>query len=149
MRSDIAIFHPFHNYDIICSSNTSFLKDVLFVDSGDPWKPRSETLSKVMKMLESVHKVLKPEGAFISISFGQVISSVAHSIAFVHFLFFIFCHVSRICSTLQPHFRRPLFESPGFTWTLEWSTFGEAFHYFFYILKKVFNSFMFGNAINI
>lgn len=48
------------------------MKDVLFVDSGDPWKPHPETVSKVMKMLEGVHRVLKPEGIFISISFGQV-----------------------------------------------------------------------------
>ncbi|XP_042377490.1 EEF1A lysine methyltransferase 4-like isoform X2 [Zingiber officinale] len=36
----------------------------------------------------------------------------------------------------KPHFRRPLFERAGFTWSVEWKTFGEGFHYFFYILKK-------------
>jgi EEF1A lysine methyltransferase 4 len=48
------------------------LKDVLFVDSGDPWDPNPENVSKVMKMLEGIHKVLKPDGVYISISFGQV-----------------------------------------------------------------------------
>ncbi|PKU68085.1 hypothetical protein MA16_Dca024373 [Dendrobium catenatum] len=80
--------------------------DVLYVDSGDPWNPRLETVSKVMKVLQGVHKVLKPDGVFISISFGQ------------------------------PHFRRELFEAPCFTWSVEWKTFGEEFHYFFYTLKK-------------
>ncbi|WOK92241.1 hypothetical protein Cni_G00932 [Canna indica] len=91
------------SFDVVIEKGTM---DVLFVDSGDPWRPRPATVNKVMKMLEGVHKVLKPEGIFISISFGQ------------------------------PHFRRPLFESPGFTWSMEWNTFGEGFHYFFYILKK-------------
>lgn len=41
------------------------------------------------------------------------------------------------CFLLQPHFRCPLFEAPHFTWSVEWHTFGDAFHYFFYTLKKV------------
>lgn len=57
-------------------------------------------------MLQGVHRVLKPNGIFISITFGQ------------------------------PHFRRPLFDAPEFTWSIEWSTFGDGFHYFFYILRK-------------
>lgn len=48
------------------------MKDVLFVDSGDPWNPEPATVSKVMAMLEGVHRVLKPNGIFISITFGQV-----------------------------------------------------------------------------
>lgn len=51
----------------------SNLKDVLFVDSGDPWNPRPETVNKVMSMLQQVHRVLKPDGIFISITFGQVL----------------------------------------------------------------------------
>lgn len=96
---------PFSNevFDVIIEKGTM---DVLFVDSGDPWNPQPETVTKVMAMLEGVHRVLKPNGIFISISFGQ------------------------------PHFRRPLFDAPEFTWSVEWSTFGDAFHYFFYVLKK-------------
>lgn len=48
------------------------LKDVLFVDSGDPWNPHPATVDKVMAMLKEVHRVLKPDGIFISITFGQV-----------------------------------------------------------------------------
>ncbi|KAG2705573.1 hypothetical protein I3843_05G053200 [Carya illinoinensis] len=80
--------------------------DVLFVDSRDPWNPPPATVTKVMATLKGVHRVLKPDGIFISISFGQ------------------------------PHFRRPLFDAPEFTWSVEWSTFGDGFHYFFYVLKK-------------
>lgn len=43
------------------------------MDSGDPWNPRPATVTKVMKMLEGIHRVLKPDGVYISISFGQVI----------------------------------------------------------------------------
>ncbi|KAI3769810.1 hypothetical protein L6452_00923 [Arctium lappa] len=80
--------------------------DVLFVDSGDPWNPRPEAVNRAMAMLQGVHRVLKPHGIFISIAFGQ------------------------------PHFRRPLFSAPEFTWSVEYATFGDGFHYFFYILRK-------------
>ncbi|OVA18627.1 Methyltransferase domain [Macleaya cordata] len=91
------------SFDVVIEKGTM---DVLFVNSGDPWNPRPETVNKAMAMLQGVHRVLKPDGVFISISFGQ------------------------------PHFRRPLFEAPEFTWSIEWNTFGDGFHYFFYILKK-------------
>jgi ubiquinone/menaquinone biosynthesis C-methylase UbiE len=42
------------------------------VDSGDPWNPNPTTVNNVMKMLECIHRVLKPEGIFVSITFGQV-----------------------------------------------------------------------------
>jgi EEF1A lysine methyltransferase 4 len=45
---------------------------VLFVDSGDPWDPNPTTVENVMKMLNGIHRVLKPEGIFVSIAFGQV-----------------------------------------------------------------------------
>ena len=38
---------------------------------------------------------------------------------------------------LQPHFRHPLFETFEFTWSMQWCTFGDGFHYFLYTLKKV------------
>ncbi|KAF8410622.1 hypothetical protein HHK36_003154 [Tetracentron sinense] len=96
---------PFGNecFDVVIEKGTM---DVLFVDSGDPWNPQPATVTKVMTMLEGVHRVLKPDGIFISISFGQ------------------------------PHFRRPLFEAPQFTWSVGWNTFGDGFHYFFYVLNK-------------
>ncbi|KAJ4716448.1 methyltransferase-like protein 13 [Melia azedarach] len=90
-------------FDVVIEKGTM---EVLFVNSGDPWNPRPETVSKVMAMLEGVHRVLKPDGIFLSISFGQ------------------------------PHFRRPIFNAPQFSWSVEWITFGDGFHYFFYILRK-------------
>lgn len=96
---------PFTNecFDVVIEKGTM---DVLFVDSGDPWNLEAATVSKVMAMLENIHRVLKPDGIFISITFGQ------------------------------PHFRRPFFQNTKFTWSMEWSTFGDGFHYFFYILRK-------------
>lgn len=91
------------SFDAVIEKGTM---EVLFVDSGDPWNPRPATVTKVMQMLKGVHRVLKPDGVFISISFGQ------------------------------PHFRRPFFDAPEFTWSLEWNTFGDGFHYFVYVLKK-------------
>ncbi|KAI5418406.1 hypothetical protein KIW84_042878 [Lathyrus oleraceus] len=90
-------------FDLVIEKGTM---DVLFVDSGDPWNPKPETMSKVMSTLKGVHRVLKEDGIFISITFGQ------------------------------PHFRRPIFNAPDFTWSVEWTTFGETFHYFVYVLKK-------------
>uniref|UniRef100_A0A7N0T116 EEF1A lysine methyltransferase 4 n=1 Tax=Kalanchoe fedtschenkoi TaxID=63787 RepID=A0A7N0T116_KALFE len=96
---------PFTNqsFDVVIEKGTM---DVLFVDCGDPWNPNPETVTKVTAMLQNVHRVLKPDGIFISITFGQ------------------------------PHFRRPFFSAPEFTWSVEWRTFGETFHYFVYVLKK-------------
>ncbi|KAG4385194.1 hypothetical protein GLYMA_12G046300v4 [Glycine max] len=59
-----------------------------------------------MATLKGVHGVLKAGGTFISVTFGQ------------------------------PHFRRPIFNAPDFSWSVEWTTFGETFHYFVYVLKK-------------
>ncbi|XP_047311161.1 EEF1A lysine methyltransferase 4 [Impatiens glandulifera] len=91
------------SFDVVIEKGTM---DVLFVDSGDPWNPRPATVKKVMEMLRGIHRVLKPDGIFISITFGQ------------------------------PHFRRPLFNAREFTWSIDFETFGDGFHYFFYILKK-------------
>lgn len=55
------------------------------MDSGDPWNPRPETVNKVMAMLEDAHRVLKPDGIFISISFGQV-----YELIYSFFFFFSF-----------------------------------------------------------
>ncbi|KAF3786603.1 Methyltransferase-like protein 13 [Nymphaea thermarum] len=92
------------SFDVVIDKGTM---DVLFVDSGDPWNPSPSTVEKVIAMLKCVHRVLRQDGTYISISFGQ------------------------------PHFRRPLFEMEEFTWSIEWETFGDGFHYFFYTLKKI------------
>ncbi|XP_057451119.1 uncharacterized protein LOC130743031 [Lotus japonicus] len=90
-------------FDLVIEKGTM---DVLFVDSGDPWNPKPETISKVMATLKGVHRVLKANGTFISITFGQ------------------------------PHFRRPIFNAADFSWSVEYTSFGETFHYFVYVLKK-------------
>lgn len=43
------------------------------MDSGSPLNPNRTTVDNVMKMLEGIHKALRPEGIFVSITFGQVI----------------------------------------------------------------------------
>jgi len=63
---------PFHLLPLLINVKLFYLKDVLLVDSGDPWNPKPEAVNKVNTMLQGVHRVLKPEGIFISISFGQV-----------------------------------------------------------------------------
>lgn len=119
--------------EVTYTYNFLVLKEVLFVNSGDPWNPRPETVSKVMAMLEGVHRVLKPDGIFLSISFGQVTQIKTYDFS---------CNICGIILAwdlylLQPHFRRPIFNAPQFSWSVEWITFGDGFHYFFYILRKV------------
>ena len=46
------------------------------MDSGDPWNPNPTTVDNVMKMLEGIHKVLKPDGIFVSVTFGQVLGII-------------------------------------------------------------------------
>ncbi|EFJ06065.1 hypothetical protein SELMODRAFT_136061, partial [Selaginella moellendorffii] len=45
--------------------------------------------------------------------------------------------VHRVLGANGPHFRRPFFEASGFEWSMEYSTFGDSFHYYFYTLRKV------------
>ncbi|KAI5057094.1 hypothetical protein GOP47_0027109 [Adiantum capillus-veneris] len=92
-----------NSFDVVIEKGTM---DVLFVNSGDPWNPNLETKKSVALMLESVHRVLSPNGLFISISFTQ------------------------------PHFRRLVFESDRYSWSMNWATFGDTFHYFVYTLRK-------------
>lgn len=46
--------------------------DVLFVDSDSQWEPSEPVVARVRSMLTSVHRVLAPQGLFVSITFGQV-----------------------------------------------------------------------------
>ncbi|KAK1648765.1 hypothetical protein QYE76_066570 [Lolium multiflorum] len=97
---------PFESesFDLVIEKGTM---DALSVDIDDQWNPNPTTVDNIMKMLEGIHKVLKPGDIFVSITFGQ------------------------------PHFRPSIFEAPGFSHGLsEWSTFGDGFHYFFYTLQK-------------
>uniref|UniRef100_A0A453B4B2 Methyltransferase domain-containing protein n=1 Tax=Aegilops tauschii subsp. strangulata TaxID=200361 RepID=A0A453B4B2_AEGTS len=89
---------PFESesFDLVIEKGTM---DVLFVDSGDPWNPNPTTVDNVTKMLEGIHKVLKPGGKFVSITFGQVweiqlsesLSCPSFAIAFVFQTCFFAC----------------------------------------------------------
>lgn len=64
--------------------------DVLEVDGGkDPWHPNPKTLERMHAWLAEAHRVLSDQGVLVSISFAQ------------------------------PHFRRLLFDSQGYTWIVE------------------------------
>ncbi|GJP48871.1 hypothetical protein CLOM_g8145 [Closterium sp. NIES-68] len=80
--------------------------DVLFVDSESPWHVPPAIVRRVRTALTEAHRVLTPHGRLLSITFGQ------------------------------PHFRRPLYEAPHLTWTLQHTTFGDSFHYFLLHLAK-------------
>jgi hypothetical protein len=43
------------------------------VDIGDPWNPNPTTVDNIMKMLEGIHNVFKPDGIAISITFEHAI----------------------------------------------------------------------------
>ena len=36
----------------------------------------------------------------------------------------------------QPHFRKPVYAKTKYDWSIEQHTFGETFHFFFYIMRK-------------
>lgn len=46
------------------------------------------------------------------------------------------CGVFLSVTFAQPHFRRPFFLASPYTWTVQHDSFGEAFHYFVYNLRK-------------
>ncbi|GJT52289.1 hypothetical protein Tco_0978446 [Tanacetum coccineum] len=65
---------------------------------------------RIRVVIQGVQRVLKRNWIFISIAYGQ------------------------------PLFRRPLFNAHEFTWSIDYYTFGDGFHYFFYILRKIMES---------
>jgi len=80
--------------------------DALLCEKGDVWDPEPELLAEIKKYVDEVYRVLKPNGKFIYITFGQ------------------------------PHFRKRHFDLDTKNWTLETKTIGDNFHYFVYILTK-------------
>ncbi|OQV24271.1 putative Endothelin-converting enzyme 2 [Hypsibius exemplaris] len=77
--------------------------EVLFVKEKDPWNTSEETVTRMNAVMQQISKVLRPGGELLSISFTQ------------------------------PHFRLPLFRMCCPAWNFEYKTFGQLFHYFFYI----------------
>lgn len=96
---------PYANqtFDVVIEKGTM---DVLFVDNNQPFDPKAEVKHRVFKMLDETHRVLRPAGVFISVTFAQ------------------------------PHFRKPFLLSKQFDWNMSISTFGESFHYFVYVMRK-------------
>ena len=82
--------------------------DAIILEKADKWEPDPEAFEISEKYFKEVDRVLKPDGIFIQISFGQ------------------------------PHFRRKLFERDIYNWDVEVQTIqpGQGFHFFLYICKK-------------
>ena len=59
-----------------------------------------------LSFLFQICRVLRPGGCFLSITFAQ------------------------------PHFRKPIYAQEKYDWGIEIQTFGEYFHYFFYLMTK-------------
>lgn len=90
-------------FDVVIEKGTM---DVLFVDNDDPFNPKAQVRQRVFQMLNETHRVLKADGAFLSITFAQ------------------------------PHFRRPFLLSEQYTWDMHASSFGDSFHYYVYAMHK-------------
>ena len=72
----------------------------------DPWRVEEPVAALIQSVLRESHRVLKPDGCLISITFSA------------------------------PHFRAPLLRGGGaFTWRVKHETFGEEWPYFFYTCR--------------
>ena len=60
----------------------------------------------VFDLLSQVSQILKDGGHFISVTFSQ------------------------------PHFRKPFLAKVQYNWSISLQTFGESFHFFFYVMEK-------------
>ncbi|XP_060574062.1 EEF1A lysine methyltransferase 4-like isoform X2 [Ruditapes philippinarum] len=80
--------------------------DALMVHEKDPWNTSTETLQKIDGILQQISRILKTGGKFISITFAQ------------------------------PHFRKPLYACDKFNWNMNISTFGNSFHFFYFMMEK-------------
>ncbi|KAL3144077.1 hypothetical protein ABBQ32_003872 [Trebouxia sp. C0010 RCD-2024] len=95
--------YPDSSFNAVIEKGTM---DVLFVDNDDPFSPKAEVRQRVFQMLDETHRVLKADGAFLSITFAQ------------------------------PHFRKPFLLSEQYTWDVNAWPFGDSFHYYVYAMHK-------------
>lgn len=80
--------------------------DAVMAEKGDVWDPAPEMVERVEEFVREYHRVLRPGGTCIYITFGQ------------------------------PHFRKRYFELDEFDWSLKLHTLGDAFHYFVYVYTR-------------
>jgi len=80
--------------------------DALLVHEKDPWCISNDGKIFMNRILTQVSNVLSNGGRFISISFAQ------------------------------PHFRKRLYAEKSFDWNIHVQTFGDVFHFFFYVMTK-------------
>ncbi|CAI2178994.1 9705_t:CDS:2 [Funneliformis geosporum] len=56
------------SFDVVIDKGTM---DALMCDEGDVWNPKSEVVEKVKKVVDEVVRILKVDGKFLYITFGQ------------------------------------------------------------------------------
>ncbi|KXJ26006.1 EEF1A lysine methyltransferase 4 [Exaiptasia diaphana] len=80
--------------------------DALLVEEKDSWNPSKEARDCMNCVLSQVSHILKDGGRFISVTFSQ------------------------------PHFRKPFLAKSEYNWSIRMHTFGDSFHFFFYVMEK-------------
>lgn len=80
--------------------------DAMLVEEKDPWRVSNDAARLIHQVLTEVSRVLKPGGRFLSLTFAQ------------------------------PHFRRRLYASHRYGWSVRHHHYGDGFHYFLYVLTK-------------
>jgi len=80
--------------------------DAFMCGEKDPWHVSTDVQTLMKCVLSQVSHILAKGGHFISISFHQ------------------------------PHFRKRLLAQKSFDWNIQVQTFGDLFHFFFYVMTK-------------
>uniref|UniRef100_A0A3P9L1V2 EEF1A lysine methyltransferase 4 n=1 Tax=Oryzias latipes TaxID=8090 RepID=A0A3P9L1V2_ORYLA len=80
--------------------------DAIMVDEKTPWEVSKETANFIHQALTEISRCLKPGGRFISITFAQ------------------------------PFFRKRLYARTQYSWSIQHSSYGDGFEYFFYVMTK-------------
>jgi len=80
--------------------------DALLVEEKDVWSPSEESRNMMHRVLLQVSQIVKEGGHFISVTFSQ------------------------------PHFRKPFLAKSQYDWSISMHTFGNSFHFFFYVMEK-------------
>ena len=95
--------YPSDTFDAVVEKGTL---DCLLTVVRDPWNLPDDVKTTCRQTLQEAHRVLKPDGCFLSITFSA------------------------------PHFRRRLLRDGHFTWRVEHASFGNEWKYHFYSCRK-------------